>query len=72
MLKCVEAYRLNGSMRSPHIGVWLNLAERMFWEHEVAGSNPVAPIIRSGRNRRCINCTTRGELLTARLRHADL
>jgi hypothetical protein len=26
-----------------HIGDWLNLVERVLWEHEVTGSNPVSP-----------------------------
>lgn len=26
-------------------GAWLSLVERMVWDHDVAGSNPVAPTI---------------------------
>jgi hypothetical protein len=25
--------------------MWLNLVERVLWEHQVAGSNPVIPIL---------------------------
>ncbi len=32
------------SVDSDFCGVWLSLAERLVWDQEVAGSNPVTPI----------------------------
>lgn len=31
-------------MAGVFIGMWLSLEERVIWDHEVAGSNPVIPI----------------------------
>ena len=32
-------------MLMTRVGQWLNLVERVLWEHEVAGSDPVFPTI---------------------------
>src|SRR3954465_5197623 len=32
-------------------GAWLSLVERLLWEQDVGGSNPLAPTIAAGRSR---------------------